>query len=426
MPLGVFMNGRHVGQLERERSGAVIFTYAREWLEWDYTLPVSLSLPLRPDRYVGAAVMAVFDNLLPDYEPMRRRIAERTGASGTDALSLLGEIGRDCVGALQFLPEGEEPGVPGDLDGSPLEEGQIAALLKELDSAPLGLQRERDFRLSLAGAQEKTALLFNEGQWIKPVGATPTSHILKPRIGRLPNGMDLSDSVENEYLCLKLLEAFGLRVAQAEIAMFADQKALVVERFDRRRTATGRLLRLPQEDCCQALSVPPTRKYQSEGGPGITEIMQLLRGSDVPAQDRLDFFRANILFWLVGATDGHAKNFSLALQPGGRFRMAPLYDVLSVQPSVDHRQVGQRDFRLAMRMGRTHHYRLQDIQPRHMMETGVEAGLSREAVAVLLAEIARTAPAALEKTLAALPPDFPDYLSASITAAVELRSRQLL
>src|SRR6056297_2083564 len=116
-PLNVFLNGRIVGQLFREASGAISFVYDASWLAWENTLPVSLSLPLREDRYVGAPVMAVFENLLPDNEPIRRRVAERVGADGTDAYSLLSSIGRDCVGALQFLPEGKEPQALDKLSG---------------------------------------------------------------------------------------------------------------------------------------------------------------------------------------------------------------------------------------------------------------------------------------------------------------------
>ncbi|MCB1420857.1 MAG: HipA domain-containing protein, partial [Notoacmeibacter sp.] len=301
-PLNIFLNGRLVGQLLRESSGAISFAYDHAWLDWQNTLPVSLSLPLREDRYIGAPVMPVFENLLPDNEPIRRRVAERVGADGIDAYSLLSSIGRDCVGALQFLPDGEEPQALDKLEGEELSNDRIAALLKDLDVTPLGIRRENDFRISVAGAQEKTALLFHDGRWIEPTGTTPTTHIIKPQIGKLSNGMDLTDSVENEYLCLKLIENFGLRVASAEIANFDDQKALVIERFDRLWARDGRLLRLPQEDMCQALSVPPTRKYQSDGGPGIAAIMDVLRGSDEPTQDRLDFFKANVLFWLIGAT----------------------------------------------------------------------------------------------------------------------------
>jgi serine/threonine-protein kinase HipA len=425
-PLRIFLNGRLVGQLLRESTGAVSFAYDRSWLEWSNTLPVSLSLPLREDRYVGAPVLAVFENLLPDNEPIRRRVAERVGADGTDAYSLLSTIGRDCVGALQFLPEGEEPKPLDRLEGEELSDAQIATLLRELDVTPLGIRRDNDFRISVAGAQEKTALLFHEGRWIEPTGTTPTTHIIKPQIGRLPNGMDLRDSVENEFLCLKLAENFGLRVAKAEIVTFEDQKALSIERFDRLWARDGRLLRLPQEDCCQALSVPPTRKYQNEGGPGIVEIMGILRGSDEPTRDRLDFFKANILFWLIGATDGHAKNFSIGLLPGGRFRMTPLYDILTVQPSVDAREVEKKDFRLAMRLGSSNHYKVGDIVGRHFIETGLDAGLSREVMAQLFVEICGQADEAIARTADALPDGFPMAILDSIAAAMSERLRRLV
>lgn len=424
-PLNVFLNARHVGRLVRERSGAVSFAYDQSWLDWEHNLPVSLSLPLREDRYVGAPVMAVFDNLLPDNEPIRRRVAERVGAQGVDAFSLLSEIGRDCVGALQFLPDDEEPQPTDKLTGEPVTDAQIDALLNDLDVTPLGIRKENDFRISVAGAQEKTALLYHDNQWIEPTGTTPTTHIIKPQIGKLPNGMDLSNSVENEYLCLKLMEGFGLRVAQTEIVQFGDQRALVIERFDRRWTKDGRLIRLPQEDCCQALSVPPTRKYQNEGGPGIVEIMDVLRGSDEPTQDRLDFFKANILFWLIGATDGHAKNFSLGLLPGGRFRMTPLYDVLTVQPTFDAKQISHRDFKLAMRVGKSNNYKVIDIIGRHIAETGLKSGLSRDAIAALFEEVRATANAAMDAVFAVLPDGFPAELTDSIAASVEERLKKL-
>ena len=424
-PLNVFLNGRIVGQLLREASGAISFVYDDAWLAWENTLPVSLSLPLREDRYVGAPVMAVFENLLPDNEPIRSRIAERVGADGTDAYSLLSSIGRDCVGALQFLPDGEEPEALDKLNGEERSEDEIAALLKDLDVTPLGIRRENNFRISVAGAQEKTALLFHDGRWIEPTGTTPTTHIIKPQIGKLPNGMDLTNSVENEYLCLKLMEAFGLRVAKVQMASFADEKALVIERFDRLWVRDGRLIRLPQEDLCQALSVPSTRKYQNEGGPGIAEIIDVLRGSDEPTQDRMDFFKANVLFWLIGATDGHAKNFSIGLLPGGRFRMTPLYDVLTVQPTVDTRQIERKDFRLAMRMGKSNHYKVGDIIGRYIIETGLASGLSREAIAQVFDEIKAQADEALAKTHANFPEDFPPLLLESIAAAMIDRLRIL-
>lgn len=421
IPLNVFLNSRLVGQLVRESSGGVSFAYARDWLEWEHRMPVSLSLPLQENRYSGAPVMAVFDNLLPDSDLIRRRVAERVGAEGVDAFSLLSQIGRDCIGALQFLPDGQEPQPMSVLTGEPVDEAQIGAILSDLDLAPLGIRRENDFRISVAGAQEKTALLRKDGQWIEPTGTTPTTHIIKPQIGRLPNGMDLSDSVENEYLCLKLIEAFGLRAANVEMAQFGDKKALVVERFDRRWTSDGRLIRLPQEDCCQALSIVPTQKYQNEGGPGVSDIMELLLGSDDPNKDRYDFFKANVLFWLLGATDGHGKNFSVSLLPGGRFRMTPLYDVLTVQPTVDARQIERKYFKLAMNFGNSNHYKVVNIVGRHIVETGVKSGLSRAVVQSLFEELQETSHAIVGATFNLLPEGFPEALLTSIDGALRNR-----
>ncbi len=355
-PLRVLQNGSLVGHLLKETSGAMEFRYAQSWLEAAHAIPVSISMPLREDPYKGGAVTAVFENLLPDSDILRKRVAEKVGAIGTDAYSLLSEIGRDCVGALQFIPDddSEEPRTT-TIEGKVLEDDEIEALLKNLTQAPLGLSRDQDFRISVAGAQEKTALLFYEGKWLKPRGTTPTTHLFKTQVGALPNGLDLSNSVENEYYCLKLMAAFGLPVNAAEIKRFGTTKALVIERFDRKWARDGRLLRLPMEDCCQALSIPPSRKYQSEGGPGIAEILKLLSSSDVPAEDQKTFVKAQILFWLIGAPDGHAKNFSLFLGPEGRFRMTPIYDVLTVQPSLDAKQILKKQMKLAMFVGDKRH-----------------------------------------------------------------------
>lgn len=419
------MNTRKVGSLFRERDGAFAFSYDVDWLAWEHTLPVSRSLPLRPERYLGQQVIAVFDNLLPDNDDIRRRVAERVGADGTDPYSLLARIGRDCVGALQFLPDGEEPEPMDKITGRPLNEDQIAATLKDLKRSPLGIRRENDFRISVAGAQEKTALLFHEGQWLEPWGTTPTTHIFKPPIGTLPNGIDLTASVENEHFCLRLMEAFDLKVARSEISSFGDVKTLVIERFDRRWARDGRLIRLPQEDCCQALSVPPTRKYQNEGGPGIVDIAKLLQASDDPIQDQLAFFKTNVLFWLIGATDGHAKNFSIALSPGGFFSMTPLYDVLTVQPSLDAGTLQIKQMTLAMRVGKNRHYRVAEIVGRHFLETGLQAGLSRKQVENIFEDIRTTSDAAFAATIEKMPKDFPEALTASVKKGFDQRMMRM-
>lgn len=325
-PLNVYLNGRLVGRLRRETSGAIDFQYDESWLIWEHTFAVSLSLPLREDRYIGDPVIAVFDNLLPDSEEIRRRVAARSDADGIDPYSLLAAIGRDCIGALQFLPDGVDPGIAGRVDARPIGDAEIADRLSNLTTAPLGIGDDKEFRISLAGVQDKTALLQWKGNWHLPHGTTATTHILKPQIG-WRDTFDLTHSVENEHMCLEILDALGLPAAKTEIVDFAGTPALVVERFDRRWTKDVRLLRVPQEDCCQALSIPPTRKYQSEGGPGMVQILEFLKGSDDPAGDQLIFTKAQVAFWLLAAIDGHAKNFSVFLHPGGGFELTPLYDV---------------------------------------------------------------------------------------------------
>jgi len=427
-PLRVLLNNRQVGHLQKAPSGAIEFQYDPAWLNREHTLSISLSLPLREDAYRGAEVLAVFDNLLPDSDAIRARVAEKVGAEGIDAYSLLTAIGRDCVGALQFINDDNHHAVgnkENDICGEALSNEAIEKLLKGLAQSPLGLTRDDEFRISVAGAQEKTALLRLNNQWLKPHGTTPTTHIFKTPIGELPNGIDLSHSVENEYYCLKLAAAFGLPVTNAEIQTFGATTALVIERFDRRWTKEGRLLRLPQEDFCQALSVPPTRKYQSDGGPDLVKVLDLLKGSDTPDEDQAVVFKAQILFWLIGATDGHAKNFSIFLGPGGTYRLTPVYDVLTAQPSFDARQIDQRQFRLAMSVGKNRHYRMHEILGRHFVQTGETAKLPKKLVLDAIESMVGTAEAALQRVEQDLPASFPQAIHDSVKRGVMERVSKL-
>lgn len=424
-PLRVYLGSRFVGRLIKDPGGAVSFRYETDWLAQPGALPVSLSLPLREEPYRGEAVSAVFENLLPDSGLLRRKVAERVGARGTDAYSLLARIGQDCVGALQFVPgdlERRDDGVSGE----EVDEEEIAGLLTNLAAAPLGLSPQDDFRISIAGAQEKTALLRRDGTWLKPHGTTPTSHIFKTRIGHLPGGIDLTDSVENEFYCLTLAGSFGLPVNRAEILTFGGVTALVIERFDRRPLPDGRLLRLPQEDCCQALSVPPTLKYQSEGGPGMAAVLDLLRASDTPAADQELFLAAQLFFWIIGATDGHAKNFSLFLKPGGGFAMTPLYDILSAEPALHRHQVTRRQMKLAMSAGRNRHYRLDEIHPRHFVQSAEEAGVPAPVMTAALHRLADHAETAFAHAAGQMPAGFPQALPDIIEAAARPRLAALL
>lgn len=414
VPLEVYLNGRHVGRLEHARAGGFRFQYTADWLAWEHALPVSLSLPLQEDAFQGEIVAAVFDNLLPDPEPMRRRIAEGLGTGGSDWYRLLAGIGGDCIGALQFLPEGGSPWTPDQLEADPMRDNAIAEVLQGLGQYPLGLSPDGAFRISLAGAQEKTAFLFMNGGWHRPRGGTPTSHIFKPAMGRLPSGIDFGESVENEFLCLRILEGFGLDVPKAGIQQFGDTRSLVVERFDRKWVGGRGLIRLPQEDCCQALGVPSSLKYDSDGGPGLVAILQLLRGSDEPRHDQRRFLTAQLLFWLLAATDGHAKNFSLFLYPGGRFRLAPFYDVISIQPLLDAGRLRLNEARMAMAVGRNRHYRLDELQLRHFRQTVRQAGIGEEIVDEIAESIVHRADDAMEHARRDLPEAFPESLLRSV------------
>jgi serine/threonine-protein kinase HipA len=424
-PLNVFLNNELVGALQKDTSGAIAFSYDEQWVSKPDAVPVSLSLPLRGEPFRGGPVQSVFENLLPDSDGLRRLVAERIGAAGTDAYSLLTKIGRDCVGALQFIPEGEEPTKADRIAGEIMNDASIERLLGNLGRAPLGLDSASDFRISVAGAQEKTALLWHNEKWLKPVGSTPTSHILKNQVGKLPNGMDLSNSVENEFYCMKLMDAFGLPVAPVQIRKFGARTALVVTRFDRKWITSRKLIRLAQEDCCAALSIPPTLKYQNQGGPGMFEILDLLKGADVPYEDQLAFVKAQILFWLIAATDGHAKNFSIFLGPHGRFRLTPLYDVLSAEPSVRRRQIETKQVKLAMFVGDSRHYRIDEIEGRHFVQTVKRARLP-ESIAdngrSTIADSAKPALAAVEKIL---PKNFPAEIHESISKGILRRLKRI-
>ena len=410
--LTVALNGKRVGVLDRAASGAISFAYAPEWIgDERRAIPVSLSLPLREERYSGAVVSAYFDNLLPDNDDIRRIVAERVAAEGTDAFSLLERIGRDCVGALQFVPAGEKIAAPGEPEYRSLSDADVAQTIRDLATAPLGVrgEGEREFRISIAGAQQKTALLWHEG-WRLPTGTTPTTHILKPQLGELPNGLDMRASVENEHFCLTLCRELGLEAAGSEILDFEDVRVLSIKRFDRIEAKDGRLLRIPQEDFCQALSVPPTRKYNRDGGPGIRECLDLLKGSDDPQRDRQAFLKAQIIFWLLGATDGHAKNISIFLSPGGRYRMTPLYDVMSVQPNFESNKLRRNDFRMAMAVGDNRHYVIDEILLRHFRQSAKATGFPQSDLEEIFTSLATDFDSAFERTCQAMPPGLPDSL----------------
>lgn len=417
--LGLWMNGEFVGRWEKSPQGTDRLVYARSWIESPAGRPLSLSLPLppltgdaEPQPLTGPPVVAWFENLIPDNDRILQRLQQRFGAPTTRAFDLLAAIGRDCAGALQLLPLDETPGDIRRIDAEPLDDAGVARVLRQATLPAMGTgARETAFRLSIAGAQEKTALLRHEGRWCIPHGATPTSHIFKLPLGLVGNmRADLSYSVELEWLCMEIARGFGLPSANVSIERFEDQVALVVERFDRRLAADGTYwLRLPQEDLCQATATPPARKYEADGGPGIARILDLLRASDNAEADRLVCFRAQLLFWMLAAIDGHAKNFSIALLPGGRYRLTPLYDILSAYPILGRGpgQLDPRDAKLAMAVqGRNRHYALHEIHRWHWSEMATRLGLAQGA-GELIDQMTAGLPRVLDELAARLPAGFP-------------------
>ena len=420
----VWYDRTRVGTLIKETDGGISFTYATSWTQNDDAFPVASVLSLTTKIWRGDPVIAAFDNLLPDAEgELRAKIAERIGAPGKDVFSLLSVLGRDCVGALQFLPYEDEPNVQ-DMDYREISEEEMVADLQNLAAAPLAQGDDDDFRISIAGTQEKTAYLSVGNRWAKPRGITPTSHIFKTPMGILPGpeAIDLSDSVENELFCMTLAKEVGLPVAAAQKISLPGQVALAVERFDRRWEGAI-LKRLPQEDICQSLGFPSARKYQKSGGPGIRQIMELLRESDDPTSDRETFFKAQIFFYLIGASDGHAKNFSLRLGKRGRFKLAPLYDILSIAPVVRAGRLQRKRFRLAMSIGG--HYGVDEIVPRHFEQEGRDSGLPRNRALELLVDMIDGLNPAIERTRRELQDQVPLGVSEPIALDAIERAAQV-
>jgi serine/threonine-protein kinase HipA len=400
--LALWANGDYVGRWTMPARGDMELQYDAGWIASGRGRPISLSLPitLNNDPIKGNNVGNYFEGLLPDSEAIRKRVAARFKTGSTDAFDLLAAIGRDCVGALQLMPEGQEPTGVGNVEGVVLNDEAIERHLLEVvapDRFAGAQDPDDDFRISLAGAQEKDAFLWWDGKWMKPRGATPTTHIFKMPIGLVGGRQaDFSTSVDNEWLCLRLFKAYGLPTAEAHIATFGKQRVLVVERFDRALSSDGtRLLRLMQEDFCQATGTSPLVKYENEGGPGLERLFTLTQQSLNAESDLRTLMASQILFWMLRAPDGHGKNFSIQLQPGasGRFRLTRMYDVMSAYPVLGDgpNQWPVHDLKLAMALlGKNRHYHIHNVQRRHFNSTAKKVGYGESAEPLLREIIART------------------------------------
>jgi len=419
-PLIVVLEDAVAGRLTRLTNGRLRFEYDDGYRAIANPTPLSVSMPTAVRTHPDRVVTPWLWGLLPDNDAVLARWARAFHASASPFSLLATQIGLDCPGAVRFVKSDH-------LDdllkrrGSViwLTEDDVAGRLRELrEDATSWLGRDFTGQFSLAGAQAKTALLYRNGRWGIPSGARATSHILKPAVA----GFDDHDL--NEHLCLDAAGRAGLVVARSRVARFGEESAIIVERYDR-RIANGSVLRIHQEDVCQAQSVLPSRKYQSQGGPGPGDIVALLRRSMPPSVARDAIWRfvdALVWNWLIAGTDAHAKNYSFLLA-SDQLRLAPLYDIASALPY----RVPERNLRLAMKLGND--YRVvprRNPWPRVAIELGIDADSTVERVRTL----ATTAPdafaeAARSPDIVALRRSLPARL-VDLVAARSARCLQLL
>jgi serine/threonine-protein kinase HipA len=318
--LKVYLHGETVGVLAQDDSGLLGFRYAPEWLSRPDATPLSRSLPLQDNTFRGKQARPFFAGILPDAGP-RRQIASILGISERNDFAMLEHIGGECAGAVSLLPEGMPPPAAGEMLMRELDEKELEEIIAELPRRPLMAGRE-GIRLSLAGSQDKLPVVLRGSRIGLPLGNTPSTHIIKPEPERFPG------LAANEVLCMTLAKAVGLNVPGVEARWIGGKACIVVQRYDRTVSPEGAATRLHQEDFCQALGLPPERKYQQEGGPLLRDCIAMLREwSTIPVLDIRDFLDGLIFNVLIGNADAHGKNYSL-LYRGRERRLAPFYDLV--------------------------------------------------------------------------------------------------
>lgn len=378
--LVAILDGRETGRVIQDDRGRLSFTYNEAWRVAD-AYPLSISMPLALAEHGNAKIDPFLWGLLPDNEMVLDHWARKFHVSASDAFTLIACVGEDCAGAVQFVRHERLEAILGEAPPSIewLDDAAIAQRLRTLREDHSAWRIPRDTgQFSLAGAQPKTALLFDKNRWGVPSGRVPTTHILKPPTG------EFDGHAENEHFCLELGRALGLPVADSRIMRFQDEVAIVVERYDRVRTAAG-LRRVHQEDICQALAIPPTRKYQNEGGPGILDIVELLRTYSANAPEDVSTFLDAIAYnWLIAGTDAHGKNYALLIGAQARVRLAPLYDVASVLPYPD---IDIERVKLSMKLGGE--YRLRHIRLYHWRRLAEELHVKPDAMVQRVNDFAR-------------------------------------
>jgi serine/threonine-protein kinase HipA len=341
-------------------------------------------MPLAAEEHGPASVHAFLWGLLPDNERVLDRWAKKFQVSARSAFALISHVGEDCAGAVQFVTPDRLEALKGGKDDQVewLDEPAIAKRLQTLRKDPAAWRLPRDAgQFSLAGAQPKTALLLQNGRWGIPSGRIPTTHILKPPTGHFDG------HAENEHICLNLAGSLGLPVAETRVMRFEKEIAIVIERYDRQPSGNN-IIRVHQEDICQALGVLPTKKYQNEGGPSPVDVIELLRSASTDRVTDVDTFVDALAFnWLIGGADAHAKNYSLLLADGPTIRLAPLYDIASILP---YDQVDTKKIKLAMKIGGE--YKVSQIGLREWQKFARETHLDADKVRAALVDMAEQLP----------------------------------
>lgn len=317
----VYKNGARVGRLVQDDDGTLSFGYDPAWLARPDASPLSRSLPLQVEPFNSKKTRPYFAGILPEERP-RKLIATILGISDINDFAMLERIGGECAGAVSLFPEGSEPETSQPSRCRKLTDEELRQIVSELPRRPLMAGTE-GVRLSLAGAQNKLPVVVQGEDLALPLGDMPSTHILKPEPDAFP-GLAL-----NEWLCMTLAKAMGLNVASIEYRVIGEKPSVLVQRYDRRIDGNGSTERIHQEDFCQALGLPPERKYQTEGGPTIRDCVSLLRDwSTAPALDIPTFIHGLIFNVLIGNADAHGKNYSFLYSDTER-RLAPFYDLVS-------------------------------------------------------------------------------------------------
>jgi serine/threonine-protein kinase HipA len=382
--LVALLNGNEVGRVRNDARGRLTFVYDSNWRGSRGAYPLSLSMPLAAEEHGPAAVQAFLWGLLPDNERVLDRWARKFQVSARNVFGLISHVGEDCAGAVQFVtPDRLEALKSGKNDKVEwLDEPEIAKRLQTLreDHAAWRLPRDTG-QFSLAGAQPKTALLLKGRRWGIPSGRIPTTHILKPPTGHFDG------HAENEHVCLLLARKLGLPVADTKVMRFGEEIAIVVERYDRQLIGND-IIRVHQEDICQAMGILPTKKYQNEGGPTPADVIDVLRTYSTDREaDVATFVTALGFNWLIAGTDAHAENYSLLLAAGPHVRLAPLYDIASILPYDD---VDAQKIKLAMKVGGE--YKVSQIGLRQWQKFARETRVDADGLIASLASMAEQLP----------------------------------